>query len=126
MSADVDWFDYPDDPTPEPAPPPVHDPPPRPAVDHDDDEAAFWRGVREGTDRPPDRREERPCSSNYAEWIASERRVAYTVPCPMCKVGVNDPCVRIDYHGQPIHPPEPLRKLPAHDARLKAARKTRR
>lgn len=119
----ADPFDYPEDAAescPKPEPPPVT----RPPVDHDDDESAFWRDVREGADRPPPP-EHQIDHSSYVEWIASERRVAYTVRCPICIMDVGVPCIRIDDHGRPIEPPQPLRKLPAHDARLKLARKSR-
>lgn len=115
-----DPFDYPDDPAescPKPEPAPVT----RPPVDHDDDETAFWRGVRDGTDRP--KTSEQEYHSNYAEWMASERRVAYTVRCPDCMMDAREPCVRIDEHGRPITPHQPLRKQPAHVRRIKLARK---
>lgn len=114
MSA-PDPFDYPDDPPPAP--------PARPPVDHDDDETAFWRGLREGSDRPPPPAEHRVDHAAYVEWMASERRVAYTVRCPDCMMDVKVPCVRIDQHGRVIVPHQPLRKLPAHTRRIQLARK---
>lgn len=106
MSAEYDPFDYPDD-------EPEH-PPPRPPVDHDDDESAFWRDVREhaGEHRQPHRGD----PSDYAEWMAAERAVAFRVPCVDCKMGVDQPCVHVGTN-------EPLRKFPAHVRRMIAARK---
>lgn len=88
-------------------------PPPEPA----DDETAFWRDMRSGADT-------QPATTAYAEWIAEERRIAYQVPCPVCKVVVGQPCIRV--HGnppQPVHPPEPIRNYPAHAPRVRAAKR---
>ena len=87
------------------------------ADDDADDEAAFWRDQRAAADTLPG-------TNPYAEWIADERRTAFTVPCPVCRVAVNQPCIRVAGNPtQPVQPPEPIRKYPAHTPRVLAARR---
>ena len=84
-----------------------------------DDDAAFWRDATASAlaDVHVD-------TNAYAEWIAEERRVAFTVTCPVCKVVVDQPCIRVYGNPpQPVNPPEPIRKYPAHAPRLRAARR---
>lgn len=84
-----------------------------------DDDAAFWRDAT--VSAPPYTGAD---TNAYAEWIAEERRVAFTVPCPVCKVVVDQPCIRVSGNPpQPVNPPEPIRKYPAHAPRLRAARR---
>ncbi|MCP3810788.1 hypothetical protein NLX62_00275 [Mycobacteriaceae bacterium Msp059] len=103
-----------------------HDAPPMqrhyedvPVVVTNGDDAAFWRDATAST--PADTHTD---TNAYADWIAEERRVAFTVACPVCKVVVDQPCIRVYGNPpQPVNPPEPIRKYPAHAPRLRAARR---
>ena len=87
--------------------------------DEPDDETAFWRDLR--ADTAPDTQSN---GNAYAEWIAEERRIAFTVPCLVCKVVAGQPCIRVAGNPpQSVQPPEPIRKYPAHAPRLLAARR---
>jgi len=122
----ADPFDYDDDPqpafdvthhgTPILPPEPVWSPPPV-----DDDEAAFWREQRNA--EPPQNLDAAPAfvGTRNAEFIAAERRVALTVPCPYCKVDIGTPCIIVG-----TNPPQPIRRFPAHTIRLTNARKANR
>lgn len=84
-----------------------------------DDDAAFWRDTTASAQTYTN-----ADTHAYAEWIAEERRVAFTVPCPVCKVVVDQPCIRVSGNPpQPVNPPEPIRNYPAHAPRLRAARR---
>lgn len=108
----ADPFDYPDDPVDLDAGSPEYS-----------EEAAFWRDVRDDAGHRPEPAPHAHQGTPYADFIAEERRVAFTVPCPTCKVDIGAPCIRVDHHGVPYDPPEPLRRYPAHAPRLKAARR---
>lgn len=93
---------------------------PTSAPEPPDDETTFWREQRDGDTAPYTKRD----TSAYADWMAAERRVAYKVPCPVCKVVVGQPCIRVSGNPpQPVHPAEPVRNYPAHTPRLRAARR---
>lgn len=103
LDAAPDW----DSPTftPEPwTPPPA-----------DDGEAAFWADQRAQTAREPPM----PPADTRAGWFERERRASLTVPCPDCRVAVDEVCLD---HGS--KPPRPLAKFPAHTRRSQLARKT--
>ncbi|WAB10175.1 hypothetical protein SEA_GRAVAILLIA_66 [Mycobacterium phage Gravaillia] len=86
----------------------------------DSSEAAYWRTVRD-PDTPAYTRAD---GTAYAMWLENERRVAMQVSCPVCKVVVEQPCIRVRGNPPtPVHPPEPIRKYPAHNDRLRAARR---
>ncbi|AXQ51501.1 hypothetical protein SEA_AMOCHICK_72 [Mycobacterium phage Amochick] len=85
-----------------------------------DTEAAYWRSVRD----PDTPAYTDPDTAPYAVWLENERRVAMQVSCPVCKVVVEQPCIRVRGNPPtPVHPPEPIRKYPAHNDRLRAARR---
>ncbi|WP_431231501.1 zinc finger domain-containing protein [Mycolicibacterium psychrotolerans] len=92
--------------------PPTTEPDPEPI----DDETAYWRDVRNA--------DTQAYTPAYSAWLAEERRIALTVACSVCKMVVGQPCIRVSGNPpQPVNPPEPLRRYPAHEPRRRAAQR---
>ena len=61
---------------------------------------------------------------DYADDDADDEAAFWRDQRPVCRVAVNQPCIRVAGNPtQPVQPPEPIRKYPAHTPRVLAARR---